>query len=323
MKMLICGASGFLGQNAIRYFSNKGHTVIALVNNKQVEYSKVEKIHGNLTNINDVKRILSNQFDVILQLAASTTNMKDVIERPYIHVTDNVNMNSLLFQEAHIANVKHVFYPSCTTMYPGDKGELGVVENEFDRAKINSKYFGVATTKVFIEDLAKFWSSLGKTKYTIFRHSNIFGPYDRFNINTGHVCSATIKKVADAKNSIEVWGTGNEIRDLLPVESLMESIDLAITKQQTPYELYNVGSEIPITINNLIKYIIEISNKVIDITHNLSKPTINNFNLVLSSEKIKNQLGWRPPTITNIKESIRKTYNWALKNEAINNTTIN
>ena len=59
-----------------------------------------------------------------------------------------------------------------------------------------------------------FYSSLGITKYTVIRHSNIYGPYDKFDLEKSHFMGATITKVLTAKN-IEVWGEGKESRDFV------------------------------------------------------------------------------------------------------------
>ena len=48
-----------------------------------------------------------NGIDIVLQYAATTTGAADIISKPYIHVTDNAVMNSLLLREAFEQKVKH------------------------------------------------------------------------------------------------------------------------------------------------------------------------------------------------------------------------
>ena len=48
--------------------------------------------------------------------------------------------------------------------------------------KIFHNYFGVAHTKLYIEKICKFYSKISKTKFTIIRHSNIYGPRDKFDL---------------------------------------------------------------------------------------------------------------------------------------------
>ena len=102
--------------------------------------------------------------------------------------------------------------------------ETTLKETDFDgRDRIYDKYFGVGNTKVYIEKMCEFYSGLGRTKHTVIRHSNIYSPHDKFDIENGHVCGATIWK-AFHLDEIVVWGTGEEKRDLLHVNDLVSFI---------------------------------------------------------------------------------------------------
>jgi dTDP-4-dehydrorhamnose reductase len=48
--------------------------------------------------------------DIVIHAAAVTTGSKDVIEKPYLHVTDNMIINSLIFEACHRYNVKHCLF---------------------------------------------------------------------------------------------------------------------------------------------------------------------------------------------------------------------
>ena len=54
------------------------------------------------------------------------------------------------------------------------------------------QYFGAGWTKVYIEKMCEFYSRIGDTKYTVMRHSNVFGPHDKFDLEKSHVFGATI-----------------------------------------------------------------------------------------------------------------------------------
>ena len=49
-------------------------------------------------------------------------------------------------------------------------------EDEFSNNKIYPNYFGVGWTKIFIEKQCEFYSKISNTKFTVIRHSNIYGP---------------------------------------------------------------------------------------------------------------------------------------------------
>ena len=86
--------------------------------------------------------------------------------------------------------------------------------------------------KIYVEKLCEFYSKFGVNKFLI-RHSNIYGPYDKFDLKKSHVFGATVAKIMNQKNKfIEVWGNGSEQRNFLHVDDLMNFIDLAIKKQK-------------------------------------------------------------------------------------------
>ena len=129
--------------------------------------------------------------------------------------------------------------------------------------------------KVYVEKLAEFYSRLNRNKYTLIRHSNIYGPYDKFDLDKSHVFGATVNKVINAKsNNIIVWGKGSEGRDLLYIDDLISFVELAIKNQKSKFGLYNVGYGKIISINNLVKKIINILSKKLKIINDLTKKAL-------------------------------------------------
>ena len=167
--------------------------------------------------------------------------------------------------------------------------------------------------KVFSEKLCEFYSGLGDTKYTAFRHSNIYGPFDKFNQEKSHVFAATITKVLEAKDkdSILVWGTGKEERDLLYSEDLADFIEKAIDTQESSFELVNAGFGESVSVSGLVKKVIDISGKSLRIEYDPSKPSIPT-KVALDCSKAKEKFGWEPKT--NLEDGIKKTIQWYKEN---------
>jgi nucleoside-diphosphate-sugar epimerase len=173
-------------------------------------------------------------------------------------------------------------------------------------------YFGAGWMKLFVEKMCEFYSKLGKNKYTLIRHSNIYGPNDKFDLKKSHVLAASINKVINCKNNkISIWGDGKEKRDLLFISDLINFVDLAIKKQKNNYELYNAGSGKLISVNELIKKIIKIYGNKISATNDLTKKTLKTF-VCLNCNKARKELGWYPKV--SLENGIKKTIDWYLKN---------
>ena len=308
-KTLVCGATGFIGRNIAESLAERDELEVygTYLNSEPLDNPRIRMIRADLTNKDDVKQLVKG-MDIIIQAAATTSGAKDIVIKPYYHVTDNAVMNSLIFRSAYEHKVSHVAFFSCTVMY--QSGDVPVKETDFDaNQEIYPNYFGVGWTKVYIEKMCEFYSRLGGAKYTVIRHSNIYGPYDKFDLEKSHVFGATMTKVMTAKDGskIVVWGAGDEERDLLYISDLVNFVALAIDKQESKFELYNVGYGSSVCVNDLVKKIIAGSGKDIRIEHDLSKPSIKT-KLCLDIAKAKNSLGWFPKI--SLDEGIQKTMEW-------------
>lgn len=315
-KVLICGATGFIGRNIAESLMKREDIEVfgTYLNSKPISHPEIKMLKTDLTNRDDVNRVVEG-MDIIIQAAATTSGAKEIVSKPYYHVTDNAIMNSLVFRAAYEKKVSHIVFFSCTVMY--QPGDIPVKEGDFDANKeIFPTYFGVGWTKVYIEKMCEFYSKIGNTKYTVIRHSNIYGPHDKYDLERSHVFGATVTKVMTAKDgdSIVVWGSGEEERDLLYAPDLVDFVGLAIDKQDAKFGLYNVGYGSSIPVGDLVKKIINCSGKDIKISHDLSKPTIKT-KLCLDTTKARDAFGWsRRFTLD---DGIKETMEWYRKN--INN----
>lgn len=306
-RLLICGATGFIGRNMVEYFSSLDDFEVVAVSNKRPPFDlpNVKWINADLTNAQDVQKVVQG-IDILIQAAATTSGSKDIVTRPFIHTTDNAVMNSLIFRAAHESGVKHILFFSCTVML--QSSDQALTEEDFDaNTPIHPRYFGVGWTKVYLEKMCEFYASLGKTKYTAIRHSNIYGPHDKYDLERSHVFGATVTKVMTAKDKITVWGTGEEARDLLFVVDLTQFVHKAIDKQQNQYELFNCGAGMAIRIKDLVSLIVEMSGKKLLIENDLSQPTIPT-SLFLDCKKAEKVLGWKPKY--DIQSGIKETLRW-------------
>lgn len=312
-KVLVCGATGFLGRNIVERLVKRNDLEIYGVYHDKPRYNieHVDFSNADLRCKSDVDRVISGK-DIIIQMAATTSGMKDIRSNPAMHVTDNVVMSSLIFRSAYDQKIPHIIFPSCTIMYPSSDRPLK--EDDFDpRRNISKKYFGAGITKVYLEQIAKFYAELGQTKFTVFRHSNVYGPHDKFDQQKSHVFAATIAKVVNASEKITVIGEGNSARDLLYVDDIVDFVELAMERQATPYELVNVGEGSAIKIRDLVSRIIQSSGKKLHIEYDTSRPSEPD-SICVDASRAKEIFGWEPKV--SLDEGIKKTLEWYKNNSS-------
>jgi len=313
-KVLICGVGGFLGKNIFDTLSRRSDFEVygTWLTNR---YGRLSRPDGDqrlfpidLTNKERVSWLLGKGFDVVIQTAANSSSSKDDVERPQIHVTPNVAINNLLIAAAHEYGVKQFIFPSCTVMYPSQNQPSSESDLDLNR-EFSPVQFGGAWMKVFSEKLCEFFSRLGTTKFTIIRHSNIYGPLDRFDPDKSHVFAATIRKVAEAKDGdkITIWGQGKEIRDFLHVSDFVRFIELVMDQQDYSFDVFNLGSEKPISIEELVKRVITISGKSLKIEYDPNGPTVGN-KISINCSRARHRFDWEASM--SLDEGIKKTLEW-------------
>ena len=309
-KILILGSSGFLGKNLSLFF--KSNQKIRCYGTYFKNYPKILKKKiilkkVDLKNEKEVNKLFKIiKPDIIIQAAATTSGAKDIISKPYIHVNDNAIINSIITKAAFDHGVKHFIFFSCTVMYKASNKFLK--ETDFNaNEEMYPNYFGAGWMKIFVEKLCEFYSRISNTKFTIIRHSNIYGPHDKYDLDKSHVFGATITKVMKSKKNILIWGEGSETRDLLHIDDLIDFVNSAIKKQKKQFDIFNVGSSRNISIKNLAKKIIKHSGKKINLEFDLSKKSLKN-SVKINISKSKKEIGWTPKI--NIDSGIKKTLIW-------------
>ncbi len=315
-NVLVCGATGFIGRNVAEALAKRDDLKVygTYFGSEPLKNEKIRMIKADLTMDRYVIKAVRGK-DVIIQCAATCSGSKDIFARPYYHFVDNVVINPLIFRAAHENNVEQVIFPSCTTMY--NSSDKLIKESDVDLNRgVPENYFGTGWSKILIEKACELFALKtpnGKTKFTVFRHSNIYGPYDKYDLERSHVFGATMTKVMTAPEggTVLVWGTGEEERDLLHVSDIVRFVELALEKQTTKFELVNVGCGSSISVANLVKMIIEVSGKNLKIEYDSTKPTIKT-KIALDYLKAKEIFGWEPKI--SLKDGIKMTLDWYEKN---------
>lgn len=309
-KVLVCGGSGFIGINVVKFFTNKNYKIFATYNTK-----KPKKLYGaiwikaNLISQKDVKKVIKN-CDVLIQCAGVSSGAKNMVTKPFMLTGSNVVMNSLLLKEAVQNKVKHFIFLSCSVMYHHSNKKLK--ETDYDpRKKLHKVYEGMALTKVYIENMCKFYAERSNTKFSVLRHTNIYGPHDKFENTNAHFMSSAISRSNYASKKMVVWGSGKEKRDFLYIEDLCSAINSIINKQNTKFDLVNVSYGKAFSVGNIVKRIKTIMGKKYSIFFDKKKPNIK-INILIDNSKMIRKYKWKPKFL--IENGIKKTVSWYLNN---------
>lgn len=307
-KVLICGATGFIGRNLVNRLSARDDLELHGVHWTRSAYDRrgVTWHRADLRDPATVEHVVAG-MDVVVHAAATTSGSGDITTRPYIHITDNAVMTSLLLRSAFHHRVRHLVYFSCAMMYASRAEPWREDELRLDEP-MEPRYFGAGWTKIYNEKMCEFFAGLGVTRHTVIRHTNIYGPFDKFDLAHSHVFGATVTKVMTSEDgTVSMWGTGEEARDLLYIDDLIEFVELALDKQKEPFALVNVGAGKATQLKALVQRIIDCSGRPLEIRHDLAKPSIPT-SVTVDCGLAREVFGWRPAV--DLDEGIRRTLAW-------------
>jgi GDP-L-fucose synthase len=141
---------------------------------------------------------------------------------------------------------------------------------------------------------------------------NLYGPGDKFDLETSHVIPAIIRKCVEAKQTgaaeIVLWGDGSPTREFLYVEDAAEAVLLA-TERYNAEQPVNLGSGDEISIQNLAQLITQEIGYTGRISWDASKPN-GQPRRCLDVSRATELLSFRPRHT--LREGIRKTVAWYL-----------
>lgn len=263
-RVLVTGATGFLGRNLTPYLNKKGYNVIP--------------IGSNVYDLRDMyackKAIKNEKPDVIVHAAGSVGGIGANRDNPGKFMYENLAMGANMIEAARQYDVsKFVMlgtvcaYPKFTPV-PFQESELW---NGYPE-ETNAPY-GIAK-KALMKMGETYHEQYGMDIVNLIP-VNMYGPHDHFNLTSSHVIPALILKfyqaLVDQSDKVQVWGTGKASREFLYAPDCCEAIELAIQKNVGP-EPINIGTGKEISIMDLTLLIAQIMEFSGEVHFDASKP---------------------------------------------------
>jgi GDP-L-fucose synthase len=300
MKVLLTGATGFLGKNLMPVLSEKYEAIGV----------------GSTWDLRDQMTcydlISESKPDVIVHAAGSVGGIGANQDNPGKFMYENLIMGANLIEASRASKVDKFVLLGTVCAYP----KMTVVPfNESDLWKgypeeTNAPY-GIAkkTLMKMIETYHEQYGFKGVNLIPV----NMYGPHDHFNLTSSHVIPALILKVYNAmKNgdrSITLWGTGRASREFLYAPDCADAIVKAIETDVDPLPI-NIGTGKEIRICDLITEIVEQMGYEGEIKYDTSKPD-GQPRRCLSTMRAKHALGFT--TKTDLQDGLTNTIEWFLK----------
>ena len=303
-KILITGCSGLVGVHLVKETLERGDYVIGVDIKKsddlpESEYFKF--LNVDLMVESSIKEIFEEERpDAVFNCFGIKGSPLKAKQQPVDFLYPSFKINTEIIHQCAKNNVWLVFlssvgvYAPAETFYEDDVWKTLPSENDWFPSW--SKRMGELL-------LGAYKKQYNYRKFTIIRPANIFGEYDDFSGN-GTVIASTIKKVCEAKDgdTIIAWGDGTPQRDFVYAKDVATAVLESYRRQIA--DVVNVGSGESITIESMIKNIIEVSGKKLSIEWDKTKPN-GDMHRKMS---VHRQTGYALLPKHSFKEGLRLTY---------------
>jgi len=306
-RILVVGGDGFIGSHLTENLIKTGANVIVAGKSSTLKNIKSENqikyIKTDLVELRECKKIIKN-IDIIFQLAGIAGGIEYSGLNHGSLFTKNSLINLNMLEAAKESSVKYYQYLSSVGIYP-DKKNLLKEEEGFQNNPVKS-HFGYGWAKRIGELQCKLFSEEFGMNISVIRPDNTYGPRDNFDPQQSRVIPSLIYKTFESDGDIHVWGSGSQKRTFVYVKDLVRGMLLGLEKYAKPDPI-NISSGKEISIKELVKKIIKISNKQINLKFDKSKPESSNRRSMDITKAIKN-LKFHPKW--SIDEGLKETIDW-------------
>jgi len=248
-RVCVTGGAGFLGSYVCEELARQGAADIFVPRHE--DYDLVQR--------EDILRMFRDaEPDVVIHLAAVVGGIGANRANPGRFYYDNMMMGVQLIEEARLAGVSKFVALGTICAYP-KFAPIPFREEDLWNGypeETNAPY-GLAK-KLMLVQCQAYRQEYGFNGIFLLP-VNLYGPRDNFDLETGHVIPAMIRKMATARDrgeTVTLWGDGTPTREFLYVADCARAIVLAAEKYDGA-EPVNIGAGWEISIKDLAELIAE------------------------------------------------------------------
>jgi nucleoside-diphosphate-sugar epimerase len=266
-KVLVTGASGFIGSHTIDALLERGAIVTAIVSPKTGK-EKIKRnlghvlkqakiIKADLLSLNECLKITHNQ-NAVFNFAAMDGGVYFKMKYPAKIFRTNSQITLNMLEAARQNKANRFLLISSIEVYPGNLPSR-VNEKYGSREGLDEKTEGYSWSKRFGEVAAKMYHKEHGMNIAVARLGNVYGPRDYSDKEKGRVIPTFISQSLQGQD-IRVAGDGMQERAFLYVADLVEAL-LNLMEKYAVCDPVNVASDKYITIRDLAGLVINIIGK--------------------------------------------------------------
>jgi nucleoside-diphosphate-sugar epimerase len=271
MNVLVTGGVGFVGSHLVKELVADGHDITVFDNVSRGARDRLDDViddvrfvEGDIRSKEELANAADDQ-DVIFHLAA-INGTKNFYERPLDVLEVNVTGTQNVVDLARDENIDRLVFTSSSEVY-GFPDEFPTPESHpLQIMNSENPRYSYAGSKILGEQYVVHGAEGGDFEYTIVRPHNLYGP----DMGYDHVIPEFIERLLEGEE-FTVYGDGTQTRSVCYISDAIDAITTTATHPAAANEIYNVGTQHEITINELAEHLFDVAGVYPSIEHIESK----------------------------------------------------
>ncbi len=302
-KIFVAGARGLVGSAIVRKLQREGYANIITRSHEELDLRD-----GNATR----EFFATEQPEYVFLAAAKVGGIWANSIYPADFIYDNLAIELNVIDAAYRTGVKKLLFLGSSCIYPRECPQP-ILEDYLLTSALEETNKAYAVAKIAGIIMCQSYNRQYGTTFISVMPTNLYGPFDNFDLQNSHVLPALIRKMHEAKENnaptVTIWGSGRPYREFLYVDDLADAV-FFLMNTYDGNDIVNIGTGQDVSIGDLAMMIKEIVGFEGSLVFDATKPDGTPRKL-LNVDRLAN-LGWKAKT--GLEDGIRMTYEWCLEN---------
>ncbi|MFD1659893.1 GDP-L-fucose synthase family protein [Streptomyces caeni] len=295
-RVFVAGHRGLVGSAVSRRLAAQGYEVLTRTR-AELDLRDAARTAAELSVLRP---------DAVVLAAAKVGGIMANSAQPVQFLEENLQIQLSVMAGAHAAGVGRLLFLGSSCIYPKHAAQP-ITEDALLTGPLEPTNEAYAVAKIAgIVQVQSYRRQYGAS-YISAMPTNLYGPGDNFDLETGHVLPALIRRfheaAAEGREEVVLWGSGTPRREFLHVDDLAAACEVLLRSYDGD-EPVNVGCGSDLTIRELAATVAEVTGFTGRIAWDTSRPDGTPRKLLDISRLA--QLGWKPAIP--LRDGIAATY---------------
>lgn len=302
-KIYVAGHRGLVGSAIVRSLKRKGYENIIGRTHKELDLTCQQAVRDFFE---------AERPGVVVLAAAKVGGIHANETAPAEFGYENMQIQCNVIKCAHDFGVKKLLFLGSTCIYPR-LAPQPIPEDALLTGPLETTNEAYAIAKIAGLEMCKFYKRQYGDDFISCMPTNLYGPYDNYDLSGSHVMPAMIRKFHEAKLAgaprVELWGTGTPLREFLYVDDMADAC-VFLLEHYSGEQHVNIGTGKEVTIKELAELVKRITGYEGEIFWNSAMP--DGTPRKLTDVSRLHGLGWTHKV--ELEEGVQLAYDWFREN---------